>query len=151
MTEPQPRQPIRIWFDPQAAIEDAFARLIHEPWSQCGAATHTPAVDLYENAEAYLAVIEVPGVPPEAIEVRVEGDWLMIRGASQRLRVSRSAHAVRLERTHGGFSRSIRLSQPVDAERIETYVEHGALHARLPKRKSAATEPPPAPRRRPHD
>lgn len=120
------------WFNCTSQIDQAFDRLIYEPWGRPGEKL-TPAVDVVETDEAYLFAVEVPGVPPEAVQIRADGSSLIISGERQAVHVTRSGRAVQLERTQGKFSRTVRLDGPVDIARLEVRSEHGVLYARLPK------------------
>lgn len=120
------------WFNCTSQIDQAFDRLIYEPWGRPGEKL-TPAVDVVETDDAYLIAVEVPGVPPDTVQFRADGSSLIISGERQSVHVTQSGRAVRLERTQGKFSRTVRLDGPVDIARLEVRSEHGVLYARLPK------------------
>jgi HSP20 family protein len=122
----------RFAFDSDAVIEQTFARLIHEPWGRT-TTEWAPAIDVFETDDAYLVAIEIPGVPPDAVEINVDGPCLTISGERRSVRVTQSGRVVRLERTQGRFSRTVRLEHQVDSKRMELRSEHGVLYARLPK------------------
>lgn len=123
------------WFNCTSQIDQAFDRLIYEPWGRPGEKL-TPAVDVVETDDAYLIAVEVPGVPPDTVQFRADGSSLIISGERQSVHVTQSGRAVRLERTQGKFSRTVRLDGPVDFARLEVRSEHGVLYARLPKTES---------------
>lgn len=132
-----PMRPLRLSLDLDRRIDQAFTELIHEPWGgQFGADVWQPAIDVYETADAYLIEVDIPGVPPESVEVRVDGRRLMIRGTRQTVTWSQSQGGknVHLERQQGHFCRSLELDRAVDIERLETQFDHGTLRARLPKK-----------------
>lgn len=120
------------WFDSTLLIDQAFERLIHAPWGRSGE-DWAPAVDVVETDDAYLIAVEIPGVPPEAVQVRVEGSTLTVSGERQSVRVTQSGRAVQVERSQGKFCRVIPLHSPVDSGRLEVRSELGVLYARLPK------------------
>lgn len=132
--------PFRLPLDIDAAVEQAFSRLIHEPWGRLSE-NWRPAVDVFETDDAYLIALEVPGVPPEAINVRMEGPNLVISGARDSLQITQSGRAVKLERNQGRFFRKLQLERPVDAQRLEMRSEDGILHLRLPKLHAKPEEP----------
>jgi len=132
--------PLRLWRDLDSAIEQTFAQLIHEPWGQASG-EWMPVVDLFETPTEYLLAMEIPGVPPESVTLQVQGALLTIRGERQSTRITQAARAVRLERSQGRFSRTIRLERPVNPDRLETHVEQGVFYARLPKRAPGSPGP----------
>lgn len=115
-----------------------------------------PAIDLYETETAFVIEADLPGVHQENVDIQFDRGTLTITGtraatlpaqeASGQLRVFSS------ERMSGGFSRSIRLPEHVDAEHIEAVFAHGVLTLKVPKSKGAlprkitirAAEPAPA-------
>src|SRR6185436_10403743 len=44
------------------------------------AAAWAPTVDVYETAEAFVMLVELPGVNEDDVEVTVEGDEVRLRG-----------------------------------------------------------------------
>jgi HSP20 family protein len=101
-----------------------------------------PAIDLYETEKAFVIEADLPGVHQENVDVSFDRGTLTISGtraatlpaeeqASGQLRVFVS------ERLNGGFSRSIRLPQHVDAENIQATFAQGVLALTVPKSKAA--------------
>ncbi|MEX1230241.1 MAG: Hsp20/alpha crystallin family protein [Planctomycetaceae bacterium] len=134
MADMLPFKPIRINLDLQPRIEKAFAELIHEPWGRLlESASWEPAIDVYETGEAYLIEADLPGVPLENIEVRLEGRQLTICGIRRSVTWTQSGQTLHVERAHGHFCRSLHLSHAVDLARMEKQCENGILRIRLPK------------------
>ena len=134
-----PMRPLRLSLDLDRRIDQVFTELIHQPWGrEFSAAAWQPAIDVYETGDAYLIEVDIPGVPPENVEVRVDGRRIVIQGTRETVTWSRSQGGtnVHIERQHGHFCRSLELDHPVDSERLETQFDHGTLRARLPKKKS---------------
>ena len=68
-----------------------------------------PPVDVFEDEIELVIVIALPGVPPDRIEVTIDGADLVIR-AQSRLPLAGSRRVVRrLEIPYGHFERHIRL------------------------------------------
>jgi HSP20 family protein len=98
-----------------------------------GVTAWTPAVDIYERRDAYLVMVEIPGVRAEDTEVTFQDGLLTIRG-ERRLVTEASAEQVhRSERQHGAFCRSITLPRDVDADKIEASAQDGVLQVLVPK------------------
>jgi len=96
-------------------------------------AAWSPAADVYETAEAFVILAELPGVHEDDVEVAVDGDELRLRG-ERRLPGPRPESFERLERSYGPFLRTFRFAQDVDPDRVSAHFEDGLL--RLEVRKS---------------
>ena len=105
-----------------------------------GSRVWVPAMDVAERGDAYVVQAELPGVSPEQVEVSFERNVLTIRGTKsagfdvgneEELRVFAA------ERAHGGFERSVRLPEFVDADRISATYDRGVLAVTVPKAEAA--------------
>ncbi|MGA1367226.1 MAG: Hsp20/alpha crystallin family protein [Blastocatellia bacterium] len=125
-----------------ATIEQQLTQLVRGqslfPSASSQGAAWTPPVDIYETAEAFVLTAELPGVESSAIDIRVIGETLVLRGERRWEREShRSAqeeHFLRLESAYGKFERSFRLSQEIDSGQITADLDRGVLKVILPKR-----------------
>lgn len=101
------------------------------------AAGLAPAADVLEAAEEYRVVVDLPGVDPASLELRVEKDTLHI-AAQRRLAPPAAGEELhRSERPHGAFARAFAMPTSVDAARVEARYDAGVLTVRLPKRQEA--------------
>jgi HSP20 family protein len=99
---------------------------------------HTLAVDVYETETGYTISANVPGVQPDAIQIKVVDNVLTIAAElPQAAKPAEGARAQLLERPSGRFSRRIRLPQPVDQDNADATYDHGVLTLTLPKRAEA--------------
>jgi HSP20 family protein len=92
-----------------------------------------PLADCYETPEAFVVEVELPGTARKDVEIRVEGDELLIRGVRQPTAGARPDAFHRLERRHGAFARSFRLADEVDPERITAELRDGLLRLEVPR------------------
>jgi HSP20 family protein len=76
-----------------------------------------PAVDVTEAGQEYVFEVDLPGLKPQEIQLRVDSQGLSISG--QRVPRHRGGEPVRVERFSGAFTRQ--LPWPPDA--------HGEIHA----------------------
>mgnify|MGYP003574604316 CR=1 FL=1 len=76
-----------------------------------------PPVDIYENADEYLIVADVPGVAQEAVHVALDKDQLSLTADRDDLR----------------FRRVFRIPQAVDRSAIVAELKRGVLNLHLPK------------------
>ena len=96
-----------------------------------------PAVDLRERNGGYEITAELPGIDPEAIEVKLTDGMLTIRGEKKEETEKEEADYHLSERRYGSFQRSFSLPDSVDAKKIEAAFANGVLTVSLPKTEKA--------------
>jgi HSP20 family protein len=111
-------------------------------WSGLGRADQlftgwSPALDLYESADHFVAVVELPGMRKEAIDISLRDGTLTISGERKREKSNNGETAQRTERYLGTFRRSIGLPTRVDASKVSATYEDGILKVTLPKAEEA--------------
>jgi HSP20 family protein len=115
------------------AFDDAFAgSAANRLW--------VPDMDVVERNDAYVVHAELPGVNPQQVEVSFEQNVLTLRGtkaASFDVANEGELRVFAAERVHGGFERSVRLPEFVDADRITAGFDHGVLTVTIPKAEAA--------------
>jgi HSP20 family protein len=89
-----------------------------------------PAVDVTETEQEYVFDVDLPGLKPEEIQLRVLSDELFISG--QRVIRNQGGERLRVERPSGAFVR--RLPLPPDAcGEIRASFGEGILELRVPR------------------
>ena len=91
-----------------------------------------PQVDVYENKDCILLVADLPGVPKDKLELRVDNDTLLIEAdiVQDTPENMDAAYAeVRLSRYRRAFS----LSSELDSSKIDAQLRDGVLNLRIPK------------------
>ncbi len=96
----------------------------------------SPALDLYEDKDNIVAVVELPGMQKEDIEISLHDGTLTISG-ERKSQTSNREKAERTERYIGRFRRSITLPTRVDANKISATYRDGILTVTLPKAEEA--------------
>ncbi|MGE0371293.1 MAG: Hsp20/alpha crystallin family protein [Gammaproteobacteria bacterium] len=91
-----------------------------------------PAVDIVENNEAYVLLVDVPGVDPEGIDIQMENGALTIKGERATVPAERESFK-RVERPSGTFHRRFNLPEAADADRIAAKCRNGVLEISIPK------------------
>lgn len=135
-----PWKPLRLLTDLNRQIEEAFADVIHQPWGrEEESASWQPAIDVYETDDAYHVEADLPGVTPEDLQVRIQGQWITICGTRRSLKRIEQGRTVRIERAHGRFCRSFRLEHAIDPSKIETTYENGIYQILIPKSQPSST------------
>jgi HSP20 family protein len=92
----------------------------------------TPRIDVLRHENELLVRADVPGIPPEEIEVTVEDDVLTLSGKHEESHEEKQDDFLRRERRFGSFSRSVRLPAGTDPKRIEAAGKHGVLEVAIP-------------------
>jgi HSP20 family protein len=91
-----------------------------------------PAIDVFEDASGITLLADMPGVPKEQLEVKVEGDALWIEGQVQQ-NTPNGLQAVYAELRVPRYRRSFTLSRELDTSRIDAQLKDGVLTLRIPK------------------
>ena len=95
-----------------------------------------PRVDVLENESGITILADLPGVAKENLEIKLEGDALVIEGTMKPVALGKLEPVyaeVRLAR----YRRSFTLSRELDASRIEANLKDGVLNLRIPKQTKA--------------
>ena len=97
----------------------------------------SPALDLYESGDHFVAVVELPGMRKEDIEISLHDGTLTISGERKGASNNNGETAQRTERYVGTFRRSISLPTRVDANKVSATYQDGILKVTLPKAEEA--------------
>jgi HSP20 family protein len=92
----------------------------------------SPRVDILETPEEFRVEVELPGVRPEDVDVNLENGILKIQARAFEREAGTSRALVR-ELGPGMFTRSLRLSDSIDAAKITAEMKDGLMTLRLPK------------------
>jgi HSP20 family protein len=103
-----------------------------------GAESWVPLADVYETADAFVVLIELPGLSQDDIEVQVDGEELTIRGERQMGASARPESFHRMERSYGLFSRSFRLTEDADPSRLTAQFRDGLLRLEVSRAMKSA-------------
>ena len=96
----------------------------------------TPPVDIYELPDGLVVMADVPGVPHEHLDVRVDNHVLTLR--------AQTGHAHPADLTYREYElvnyfRQFELNDKVDEGKISADLKHGVLTLTLPKAEDAKT------------
>jgi HSP20 family protein len=123
-----------------ANMQNVMDRIFEETWrpyfgdGELGG-LNSLALDVDETDQNYLVTTEMPGVKAENINVKLDGDYLVIEGEipEQVTEKKDGTRSLMKERRYGHFSRRVRLPQPVNSDKIEAVYRDGVLNLTLPK------------------
>lgn len=99
-----------------------------------------PALDAYSDGEKFYVRIELPGVDPRSVEIKVSGEILAVSGTREEKHESRRRDFYHREIRYGSFEREVRLPCGIKAEDLKANFYDGILelsaempHESLPK------------------
>ena len=95
-----------------------------------------PAVDVFEDASGITLLADMPGVPRDQLELKVEGDTLLIEG-QMKPATPEGLEAVYAEVRLPRWRRSFTLSRELDSAKIDASLKEGVLTLRIPKQAHA--------------
>ncbi len=96
----------------------------------------SPALDLYQNADNVVAVVELPGMRKEEIEISLHDGTLTISGERKSESVE-GEKSERTERVAGKFRRTVTLPTRVESDKVNATYRDGILTVTLPKAEDA--------------
>jgi HSP20 family protein len=118
---------------------EPFAHMV-EPWGHEHEMHHDvmfPCVDIYEDKEEITFRCELPGMERKHVELRVEENYLTVRGERHLDREEKKENYHRIESTYGAFSRTFTLPLTADREHVRAEMKDGVLVIHVPKREGA--------------
>ncbi|HEV7136462.1 MAG TPA: Hsp20/alpha crystallin family protein [Steroidobacteraceae bacterium] len=101
--------------------------------AQAGEAPIRPPVDIWEDKEGITLCADMPGVSRERLNVRVDGNNLIVEGQVQ-LELPENAEALYADIRSGLYRRTFSLSGELETGKIEASLKDGVLTVRIPKR-----------------
>ncbi|MGK7294941.1 MAG: Hsp20/alpha crystallin family protein [Candidatus Wenzhouxiangella sp. M2_3B_020] len=136
---------------PAARPDDPFARMHREmdrmfenffgaASPAAGQVMLKPSIDIAESKKAYKISVEVPGMDPSDIDLRIEADALVVSGEKKQESDDEDEGFHRVERSYGRFQRVLTLPADADAEHIEADFKKGVVRIRVPRVKEEKQE-----------
>jgi HSP20 family molecular chaperone IbpA len=95
-----------------------------------------PRVDVLEDEAGITLLADLPGVPREQLELKVEGDTLLIEGTVAAF-APEGLEALYAEVRLPRYRRAFTLSRELDAAAIQAQLRDGVLNLRIPKQAHA--------------
>ena len=131
---------LTLWKNPDrafAALNEEMDRLVNGVAGATWSYGLAPAADVLETEGEYRVLLDLPGIDPAAIQLRVEKDTLSVQVDRKQPQPTAGETVHRSERAFGTFSRSFTLPRGVNATAVEATYEQGVLMVKLPKREEA--------------
>jgi HSP20 family protein len=99
-----------------------------------------PVADITNGEQAFTLLVELPGVSKDGIQLRLEGDQLVLSGERPTRKAGPGDDLIITERVYGRFERRFLLPDGISSDGIAANFVDGLLEVTVPKVK------PPAPR-----
>ena len=101
-----------------------------------GASTVTtmpmPRIDVREDEHEFCVTADMPGLKPSEVDLRLEGDVLVISGERKNEAERKDENFHVMERGFGRFRRSVQLPFTPDPDQVHADYSHGVLTIRMP-------------------
>ena len=95
-----------------------------------------PRVDVLEDDSGITLLADLPGVPKERLELKVEGDTLLVEGVVS-TPMPPQLQSIYAEVRVPRYRRTFTLSRELDSARIEANLKDGVLNLLIPKQEHA--------------
>ncbi|MGW0116969.1 Hsp20/alpha crystallin family protein [Streptomyces sp. NPDC003327] len=89
-------------------------------------------MDAYREGDAYVIMMDLPGVSTDAIDIDVERNMLTVKAERRPVEKADDVQMELSERPLGVFSRQLMLADTLDTEKIAASYEAGVLTLRIP-------------------
>jgi len=89
-------------------------------------------IGIFEKDGTVFVRASVPGINPGDIDISIENNILTIRGECKQEEEFAEAKVYRREYAHGTFSRSVRLPENLDFEKIDAEFKNGMVTIAIP-------------------
>jgi HSP20 family protein len=128
-----PQRRVPDVFDALHGEMDRLFRSLERGWPQwpalarSGAETALPSLDVHENTKSISIEADLPGLDEKDVSVTFANGMLTIRGERRDEREEKDENYYLSERSFGSFSRSLRLPETIDENKIEARFDKGVL------------------------
>ena len=121
--------PFETLFNLQRALEGRLA----SDWLQDRTASQGPfpPINVFQQGDDVLAIIELPGVDKDSLQVQAKENTIRIAG-KKAISYPEGVSVHRRERTFGEFDRTLSLPVQLDPDRIKAEYRDGILAIHLP-------------------
>ena len=125
--------------DPFSALRREMDRLVDSfgrefGWPAAGQpGAMAPSIDVSETDSEIKVEAELPGVDQKDVEVVVADNLLTIKGEKRAEKEERKKDYHLIERSYGGFARSITLPFAAEPDKAKASFKNGVLTVTLPK------------------
>lgn len=120
-----------------ALFNEFFGEPVVAKWNK-----NVPSANIKETEDNFGIELVAPGFKKEAFKVEVHERNLTISVEEKTESEEKTETFLRKEYSFGSFTRSFRLPNSVDSDKIEAAYEDGVLHLTIPKKEEAKPKEP---------
>ena len=91
-----------------------------------------PPVNVFRRGDDFVLVAELPGVEKDALDIRVKGRQVHIRG-TKKVEFADGISVHRRERLSGTFDRTLVIPADIDGDKVKAEFRDGVLALNLPR------------------
>lgn len=114
-------------FDPFREVE----RLTDQAWGAKRTGNRSMPIDVIRAADEFVALIDLPGVNPESIDLTVDKHVLTVTAVRREEKIE-GTDAVLSERYFGSYSRRLHLGDGLDLDNVKASYDNGVLRVTIP-------------------
>ncbi|MBP8625474.1 MAG: Hsp20/alpha crystallin family protein [Syntrophorhabdaceae bacterium] len=107
------------------------------PGKGYGVSEWLPSLDVSETKNNYIVNAEIPGIDPKEVEISLNDNILTIKGEKKQEKEEENENYHVIERSYGGFTRSLRLPGQIQGDKVKATYKNGILKITLPKTEEA--------------
>lgn len=96
-----------------------------------------PSVDIMEKDGNLMLRAEIPGIDEKDIQLKLEGKTLTLKGERKMENEDKKGTYHQVESFYGSFSRSFRLPDSADVEKVRAEYKNGVLTVTIPQKPEA--------------
>jgi HSP20 family protein len=111
---------------------DRFFDVFGETAGRHTARAWQPAMDLVEHKDRLVVQVDLPGIDPKSVDVKLTGDRLTLSG-ERKSDKSTDVTWLQREQVYGPFERTIQLPYQVNGKKVHATYENGVMNIELPK------------------
>jgi HSP20 family protein len=125
------------FLDLHRQVQEVFEELIYRRWPVATPAGWRPPADVFETGDSYVVEIDLPGIPPEQIQLLVSDHSLTVFGCREVTAPARVVYG-RCECTRGQFRRTVEFAEAIDSQAARAVYAHGTCRFIAPKKRHSA-------------
>jgi len=136
-------EPFRELATMQQGLNRIFNEVFPHAWErpfrgeEAGVRVWAPPVDIFETDKNMVFEVELAGVDPNDVEIRVENHTLYLKGQRRVDKEVKEQKHHHVERLFGSFARSFTLPRSVDGGQVAAEYHEGVLTLTVPKKEEA--------------
>ncbi len=101
--------------------------------AKAATASFVADTELIESENNWVLLLDMPGMDREDVEISVEEDHLIVKGARNQEALADGERRLHSGRRYGRVDRSYKLSESINREEIAAHMDKGVLRVELKK------------------